>query len=578
MAEPRRFALKEKYGGGISLIVRSAWACMATFVILGACAQNGEMPVQNSSIVKVADVSITDENLSAYIADLPDFLRAEDEDLSAYRSYAQGLVDREIMLIEAEKRGIDELPELKFVLDKETNKRLAQKISRLLVDSELRVEESELLDAYEKFDLGWEVWPAHILSKTEADAQKVIEELRKGTSFSEAAKLYSKADDAVKGGNLGSFFGQGDVVPALREASFLLDEGEFSEPIRTKDGWEIVKILKKRRKGFASLRGYIAERMTKVKWAERRKAVVDSLSERRNLSFEYDRVHDVLNGLFRRGLTAEAASEEFIRYQGGRILVGDAVRGIRDLKKGALPPDSTEVLGEIERWILPDSLFVLEARDQEKERDSDIVSFRAQRQIALMVNQLRLDQIAGKVTIPDERVEAYYEKYFDTYKKLPGIIHMTEVLVETEAEAEQILQLAREGESLRELAVRHSIRPGMEALGGHAFTDSGRVEIASLFQSPYRTFFGDSNDKDMGVLQGPLEVQDRFSVFRLDEPIEKEAVPFKQVKRPIRVKLREGEESKIFDAFLDSLRSEYAEQVEWNEEALARFVEKRESI
>ena len=187
-------------------------------------------------------------------------------------------------------------------------------------------------------------------------------------------------------------------------------------------------------------------------------------------------------------------------------MVGDAVRGIRDLKKGALPPDSTEVLGEIERWILPDSLFVLEARDQERERDSDIVSFRAQRQIALMVNQLRLDQIAGKVTIPDERVEAYYEKYFDTYKKLPGIIHMTEVLVETEAEAERILQLAREGESLRELAVRHSIRPGMEKLGGHAFADSGRVEIASLFQSPYRTFFGDSNDKDMGVLQGPLEV------------------------------------------------------------------------
>ena len=82
MAEPRRFALKEKYGGENSLMIRSAWACMATIVLWGACAQNGEMPVQNYSIVKVGDVSITDENLSAYIADLPNFLRAEDEDLS----------------------------------------------------------------------------------------------------------------------------------------------------------------------------------------------------------------------------------------------------------------------------------------------------------------------------------------------------------------------------------------------------------------------------------------------------------------------------------------------------------------
>ena len=152
---------------------------------------------------------------------------------------------------------------------------------------------------------------------------------------------------------------------------------------------------------------------------------------------------------------------------------------------------------------------------------------------------------------------------------------MTEVLVETKEEAEQVLQLAREGESMEKLATRHSVRPGMEELGGHAFTDSGRVEIASLFQSPYRTFFGDSNDKDVGVVQGPLEVQDRFSVFRLDIPFEKEAIPFKQVKRPIRVKLREQEETKIFNTFLDSLRSEYQSQVEWNEDALARHFDKR---
>jgi peptidyl-prolyl cis-trans isomerase C len=479
------------------------------------------------------------------------------------------------MVLEAEKRNIDKLPELKYVLDRETNKRLINKISGLLVDGQLHVKESELLDAYEKFDLGWEVWPAHILSETEEDAWKVIDELHKGTSFSEVAKQYSKADDAIKGGNLGSFFGQGDVVPALREATFFLDEGEFSEPILTKDGWEIVKILKKRRKDYATLRGYITERMLKKKWAERRRIVVDSLSERRGLSIKRNKVHNVLRGIFRKGLTLENANEEFVSYQGGRILVGDAVQGIRDLKKGALPPDSTAVFGEIERWILPDSLFVLEARDQGLDNDPNIVAFRAQRQVALVINQLRMEQISGKVIIPDERVTAYYEEYLDTYKKLPGVINMTEVLVETKEEAEQVLQLARDGESMEKLATRHSVRPGMEKLGGHAFTDSGRVEIASLFQSPYRTFFGDSNDKDVGVVQGPLEVQDRFSVFRLDIPFEKEAIPFKQVKRPIRVKLREQEETKIFNTFLDSLRSEYQSQVEWNEDALARHFDKR---
>ena len=557
------------------MTIRFACVCLVTVLIIAGCAEKSEIHVYSNSIVEVGDVSITVDQISSYASNLPQHLREKEDDLEAYRSYAQGLVDREIMVLEAEKRNIDKLPELKYVLDRETNKRLTKKISGLLVDGQLHVKESELLDAYEKFDLGWEVWPAHILSETEEDAWKVIDELHKGTSFSEVAKQYSRADDAIKGGNLGSFFGQGDVVPALREATFFLDEGEFSEPIRTKDGWEIVKILKKRRKDYATLRGYITERMLKKKWAERRKIVVDSLSERRSLSIKHNKVHNVLRGIFRKGLTLENANEEFISYQGGRILVGDAVQGIRELKKGALPPDSTTIFGEIERWILPDSLFVLEARDQGLDNDPNIVAFRAQRQVALVINQLRMEQISGKVTIPNERVTAYYEEYFNTYKKLPGVINMTEVLVETKEEAEQVLQLVREGESMEKLAIRRSVRPDMEKLGGHAFTDSGRVEIASLFQSPYRTFFGDSNDKDVGVVQGPLEVQDRFSVFRLDIPFEKEAIPFKQVKRPIRVKLREQEETKIFNTFLDSLRSEYQSQVEWNEDALARHFDKR---
>ena len=556
-------------------MIRSTWAWLTIALVWGGCAEKSDVQVADSSIVQVGDVAITADDISAFIASLPQHLLAEREDLSAIRGYVQDLVDREIMLAEAEKRGIDTLPGLVQVLDAETNKRLVQKVSIELVDRQLRVEESELKEAYEEFDLGWEVWPAHILSESEEDARLVIEELKKGTPFSEVAKKYSRADDAIKGGNLGAFFGQGDVVPALREATFFLEEGAFSEPIRTKDGWEVVKIIEKRRKGYDALRDDIAKRMAKVKWAERREAVVDSLGAVRGVSMERQRVRDVLAGLFRQGLEPEEAKKEFITYQGGRILVGDAVRGIRDLKKGALPPDSAAVFAEIERWILPDSLMVLEARDQGRFNDADILTFRDQRRTALMVNQVRLEQVDGKVEIPDERVSAYYEQYYDTYKKLPGVIHLTEVLVDTEAEAAAILEQARQGVSLEALAVRHSVRPGMETLGGHAFADSGRVEIASLFQSPYRTFLGDSNDKDVGVINGPLEVQDRYSVFRLNQPIEKEAIPFKQVQRPIRVKLREQEEAKIFSAFLDSLRLTYANNIVWNEAALASYAEKR---
>ena len=49
------------------------------------------------------------------------------------------------------------------------------------------------------------------------------------------------------------------------------------------------------------------------------------------------------------------------------------------------------------------------------------------------------------------------------------------------------------------------------------------------------------------------------------------AVPFKQVQRPIRVKLREQGEAVLFAAFLDSLRDAYAGQIQWDEEMLALY-------
>ena len=115
----------------------------------------------------------------------------------------------------------------------------------------------------------------------------------------------------------------------------------------------------------------------------------------------------------------------------------------------------------------------------------------------------------------------------------------------------------------------------MKPVGGHAFTDSGRVTVESLVQSPYRTIFGDSNSKDVGVLQGPLAVQEKYSVFRLDQPFEKAPVAFRQVQRPIRVNMRQRREGVLFDAFLDSLRRTYADQVQISEEALSRYAAAR---
>ena len=545
---------------------------IAVMVVLGGCGSNGQeaAPGPGDVVVTVAGQEITAGEFARYEADLPEFLRSQKTGMAARREHLQSLVDKELMLLEVEQRGLDQLSGLQWKLGDLVTKRLVEEMSLELVDNRLRVTEEEMRKAYEEHELGWEVWPAHILSASEEDAREVIRLLGEGRSFSELARERSLADDADKGGNLGAFFDQGSAVPQLKKGTFHLAEGEVSEPIRTIDGYEIVKVLKKRRLTFEALRGKIAEGLLHKKWAQRRRTVVDSLKEKRDVRYHRHRIHAVLDGIHRRGIAAGAADEPLIEYTGGTLSVADAVREISGLKKGAMPPDSVKALLFVEMWILPDSLFILDARELGWDKRPTILDWREAKRRALAIAQLRLDEVGGKVEVSDEEVEAYYEKYYDTYKRLPGIIHMTELLVATRAEADRLLARARAGEQLEGLAARYSLRPDMEPVGGHAFADSGRVTIESLYQSPYRDVFGDSNVEDVGVLQGPLEVQDHYSVFRLDQPFEKAAVSFKQVRRPIRVDIRERKEGALFAAFLDSLRRARVDQVHIDEGVLAR--------
>ena len=536
---------------------------------VAGCGPESKPATPETVLATVAGETITALDLRRYEQALPDYLHSKKEGVVARGENLQTLVDKQLMLREAYKQGLDQLPGLAHTLSDMVNKRLAEDLSREWIDARLKVTEEELRAAYEEQLLGWEIWPAHILSATEEDAREIIRQLDAGASFSELARQHSLAADADKGGNLGAFFDQAGAVPSLRDGTFHLEEGQISEPIRTVEGYEVVKVLKKRRIPFEKLRTDIAEQVGQRKWAQRQRAVIDSLKEARDLRYHRDRIHAVLAALHGRAL--DQLHAPLIEYEGGGIGVGDAARGLRSLKKGMLPPDSAAAVLAIERWTLPDSLLALEARMQGRHQWPAMVAWAEGQKQSLLASQLRLDAVAGKVSVTEAEVRDYYEQHLETYRSLPGVIEMTEVLCDTRAEAEEILARARSGERLAELAQRHSVRPSMKPVGGHAFADSGRVTIASLYQSPYRTFFGDSNSKDVGVLQGPMEVQEKYSVFRLDQPYEMALLPFKQVQRPIRVNIRKRREGVLFDAFLDSLRQAYAGEVHIRQDALARY-------
>lgn len=538
---------------------------------LAGCGAPDTTPDSADALATVAGQAITAEDLDRYEQGLPDHLRSEKEGAHAHRDYLQSLVDTRLVLLEARQRGLDQLPALRQALSALVNKRIAEELQQELVNEQITVKEEDLLTAFEEHLLGWKIWPAHILSATEEDAREIIRLLETGASFAELAKERSLADDADLGGDLRGFFGQGDAVTTLREGVFRLEEGQVSEPIPTVDGFEIVKVLKKQRTSFAELRSEVAQQVIRRKEVARFHAVVDSLRQARNLLVHGDRISSVLEGLQGRELSPTSARAALMEYEGGGLDVGDAVQGLRGLLKGAAMPDSTALRRTLKLRVIPDSLLAVEARDRGFHQREHVVAWTEKERQSLLASHLYQDELAGKVVVTAEETRAAYDEHIESYTSLPGVIHITEVLCDTRAEAEDVLARAQAGERVGVLASRHSVRPGMKPVRGHAFSDSGRVIIESLFNSPYRSALGDSNTADVGVVQGPLEVQEKYSVFRLDQPIELLPVEFRQVRKPIRARIRKNREGVLFDVFLDSLRGAYADQVQIHEEGLSRY-------
>jgi peptidyl-prolyl cis-trans isomerase C len=83
---------------------------------------------------------------------------------------------------------------------------------------------------------------AHILVKSEKEANAVLELLKKGKKFAHIAKEVSLCPSGKRGGDLGTF-GRGKMVKEFEKAAFALQKGQISPIVKTKFGYHIIKRL-----------------------------------------------------------------------------------------------------------------------------------------------------------------------------------------------------------------------------------------------------------------------------------------------------------------------------------------------
>jgi peptidyl-prolyl cis-trans isomerase C len=152
------------------------------------------------------------------------------------------LIDREVFLQEATKRGITDRPDVKYQADFVRQTVIIQNLFRdelkkhPITDQQVQAE----YDRQKTLQGDKEYKARHILVDKEDEAKDVIEQLKKGAKFEDLAKKSKDPGSAAKGGDLG-WAGPGAYVKPFSDAMVKLEKAKFTEaPVQSQFGYHVI--------------------------------------------------------------------------------------------------------------------------------------------------------------------------------------------------------------------------------------------------------------------------------------------------------------------------------------------------
>jgi peptidyl-prolyl cis-trans isomerase C len=265
--------------------------CAVFVAVPGALHAADEAPPGGEVVARVGEVKITREMLDRLINTIP-----EDKQVPFRRPDGREKLLEEvigfILFAEAAKaQGIDKEPAIKTRLEYLQQEYLAREYARRRMAAAPTVSEAELQAYYkehiDEFKPPEEIKARHILTGTEAEANKVLEKIRAGDDFIELAKKHSIDPAATKGGVLElqdgrEWLPKGSFEAGFEHELFKIPKGEVSKPIKSQFGWHILKVEDKRQPqthSFIQMRSMIKQRLEDRKRIEMHKSISEEIKK-----------------------------------------------------------------------------------------------------------------------------------------------------------------------------------------------------------------------------------------------------------------------------------------------------------
>jgi parvulin-like peptidyl-prolyl isomerase len=553
---------------------------LLALAFLLSCAKN-----EGKIVAKVGDRKITVDDLeNEYKLESRLIIQGRSE-LDRRRDALDKLIRDQVVVLGAYKEGLNNEVEKDTALQKQKDDVLLRELYKKEILNKAKVSEADIKDQYQKMKEEVHAW--HILVDSEAQADSIYQQLKNGADFAQLAKEKS-IDPSAKsnGGDLG-FFSWGKMVPEFQEVAFKLKDGEISRPVKTQFGWHIIKVVERRQveqppfdqtkdmirarlereKAQNRVREYFGELKKKVNFKLNDKAYEFLLSKKTEVPPDSMGVQRMGENLDINNFTDEEKEMSLYTYKDGKTTVGAFVEQFSDMPPAYRPKlEDKEKIGDIAFQGIVTDILRKTARDEGLEKTKgfkdDWQKFVEQE----MVKRMRSEVILKGVGITDEEIQNYYDRHPDRFEK-PAQVHVKEILVKTEGEANDILKQLKKGADFDKLAGEKTIRAYAKNSGG---------DLGSFPRARYPEIFDAAFTMKEGELKGPIKINDRqlgesYAVIKLIEKNEAEKTPLEEIKDQVTRQARAEKDNQIFNQWVDQEKAQLPIQI--NEEVLKSTVQ-----
>ncbi len=223
--------------------VRSVLLCWIPVILAVQC---GSRIPEEEVVARVENAVLTQDALNKRMT--WQGLRQDQE-----RVFVERWVNRELLFLEAKRKGFHRNDELDYELDIVEKEYLINQYLESIYAERIQVTPEDIQVHYEQNKSDFEVSEEeiriqHLLVDKPDVAQLALQEIRAGKPFEKVVEERSLNGDNKLGGDLG-FIKRGELIPELERQAFNLAAGQVSTIVKSAFGYHIIKVVKKYAKG-----------------------------------------------------------------------------------------------------------------------------------------------------------------------------------------------------------------------------------------------------------------------------------------------------------------------------------------